>query len=412
MRIGIFIPLQKSIAYLPTIGLLFCLLLPAGAAAKSSYDDNLLAGLSHSDIRSMGDEARQIYRAQRWQRMSKRSTLYRYRILRILRAHWAPKGLQMVPVVESGYNPYALSHAGAVGLWQIMPATARMWGAGSSNGRNGRRSVEISTDTAVRYLLTMFDRFGSWPLAIAGYNMGPYGLARHLRRHPWKPWQGINALPVPRETLDYVRRILGLVVLWQQGELAFAKPVVTTKVKLAPPVDVSEVARLGKMQRKWIYRLNPGLDFQQYYEDSVTLYLPLKLATRVVKQHARYQPKVLLVGMHAGDSLWRIAHRFGTTIAHIRQMNPALESSVLHVGQILLVPARGYLNAVARNNPLLSHGHRIHYKIRTGDSLWGLALRFGTTVKAIVRINELKQGKVLHPGKWIWIKAHHRVGRT
>jgi len=211
-------------------------------------------------------------------------------------------------------------------------------------------------------------------------------------------------------TKDYVRRVLGLVALFQLGELHFAKPLITTKVRLSPPVDVDEVARLSQLQTKQMYHLNPGLDFQQYYRDSVALNLPLKLALHVLKEHARYGPKVLLVEVQPGDSLWRLARRFGTTVAHIQRMNPAVER-LLHIGQMVRVPARGYRNAVSRSNPLLSNGHRIHYRVREGDSLWGLALRFATTVKSIARINGLRKSALLRPGKWIWIKAHHQVGR-
>ncbi|MDX8409425.1 MAG: LysM peptidoglycan-binding domain-containing protein [Mariprofundales bacterium] len=380
------------------------------AAAKANHDANLLAGLSASDIASMRAEARRVY-AGRWGSVSNRSVLYRHRIVRVLQTHWAPKALQLIPVVESGYNPYALSHAGAVGLWQLMPATARAWGAGSRDGRNGRRDVMVSTSTAVRYLLAMFDRFDSWPLAIAGYHMGPYGLARKLKRHPWQAWQGINALPVPTTTRHYVRQVLGLVSLWQLGELRFDEPLVTSEIKLPPPVDIGKIAKGIHMSPRRMYRLNPGLDLQQYYSDAVRLCLPVKQAKRVSEQLEPRAPKMLWIAVKNGDSLWKISHRFDTTVLQLHRLNPTI-GKLLHIGQRLRVPTHGYRNAVAQHNPLLSNGHRVHYLVRNGDTLWALSRKFGTTVSSISRINALGKRGVLHPGKWLWIKAHHQVGKT
>ncbi|OWY09072.1 lytic transglycosylase [Thioclava sp. F42-5] len=91
---------------------------------------------------------------------------------------------------ESGWNPQARSHKGAMGLAQLMPATAAKLGV---NPRDPAQNLE----GGARYLKMMYDRFGSWRLALAAYNAGPEAVAKH------------NGIPPYRETRNYVRVILG-----------------------------------------------------------------------------------------------------------------------------------------------------------------------------------------------------------
>jgi len=376
-----------------------------------SNDTDLLAGLPFHDIRSMRAQARRVYTTRRWQIVAERSRLYRYRIVRVLQQRWAPAALQLIPVAESGYSPYALSPAGAVGLWQLMPGTAREWGADSHGGINGRRSVDVSTQTAVRYLLMMHDSFDSWPLAIAGYHMGPYGLAKKLKRRPWRPSQGIDAMPVSFTTRSYVRMVLGLVSLWQDGELQFPEPEVTSAVVLPPPLDVDQLARWIGVKSRAIFEMNPGLDYRNYYASEIRLVLPLQQAMRAEQQSLPFRPRTLTIRVQHGDSLWSIAHRYGSSIGHIQRMNPSL-GKWLHVDQPLVVPANDYRHVIAGQNPLLSRGHRVHYHVKNGDTLWQIARRYGSSVKSIRRINQLSGKWSIRPGDWLWIKAHHQVGHT
>jgi len=397
---------------------LFAMLLGTTSADANRYSPpvnnttDLLAGLSFHDIRSMRAQARRIYSPKRWKAVCQRSQLYRYRITRILQQRWAPAALQLIPVAESGYSPYAISPVGAAGLWQLMPATAREWGATSQGGINGRRNINISTQTAVRYLLMMHDSFDSWPLAIAGYHMGPYGLAKRLKKRPWQPSQGIDALPVPFTTRSYVRLVLGLVSLWQDGDLRFPEPKITSEVTLSPPLDVDQLARWIGIKSRAIFKMNPGLDYRNYYANQVHLVLPLQQARRADHQSQRFRPRMLTIEVQKGDSLWSIAQRYGSSVKRIRRMNPSLKKW-LHTGQYLLVPANDYRYAVAEHNPMLKkYGHRIRYHVKRGDSLWNIARRYGSSVRAIRRINRISSKWTIRSGDWLWIQIRHRVGRT
>lgn len=93
-----------------------------------------------------------------------------------------PLELQYLPVIESAVNPNAVSRAGAVGLWQIMPATATGLGLEVNSLVDQRRDPRLATRHAVRYLKQLYDIYGDWSLAIAAYNCGPGNVNKALRR--------------------------------------------------------------------------------------------------------------------------------------------------------------------------------------------------------------------------------------
>jgi membrane-bound lytic murein transglycosylase D len=94
-----------------------------------------------------------------------------------------PPSLRYLPLIESGYDPRVTSRTGAVGMWQIMPATARGLGLTVNRLHDERRDVEKSTEAALRYLTSLQAEFDSWFLTLAAYNSGPTRVRGILRRH-------------------------------------------------------------------------------------------------------------------------------------------------------------------------------------------------------------------------------------
>jgi len=319
----------------------------------------------------------------------------------------APEGLLAVPVVESGYNPYALSPAGAMGLWQLMPRTARGLGAINDKGQNARRDVESSSEAAVAYLLRLKERFGNWPLALAAYNYGPTAVSRRLAKSSWKPEQGLNSMPVPTMTRIYVRHVIGFAALLQMKSVEFPAAIPTREVRLAPPVDLTQLASLAGLDRELLFRLNPGLDHSQYLSEEVTLYVPESHWQSIEPQIEAIAPEYVDVAIRPGDSLWTLARRHHTSVSHLRKLNPGL-GSVLSIGKKIRVPANQLARATPAPNPLLNRGRGIRYKVRSGDNLWVIAQRFGTTARAIARSNQISMNTLIRPGDTLWILARIR----
>lgn len=365
-------------------------------------------GLPPEDIAQAQAEAKK-YILPHWPRIAERSRYVRQRMLTVLDELGAPHELQAVPVIESGYNPYALSHAGAMGLWQLMPRTANWLGVENNKRRGGRRDVAESTDAAVRYLMQLHDQFENWPLAFAAYHLGPSALARRLAHHPWQPGMGIREMPVPSITRAYVRHVVGFATLMRMGNVRFPTPIATKPVQLPAPVDLRQLEKLADLDEHAIFRFNPGLNYGQYLHQPVTIHVPEKAQPQVEAVARSLKPKYIHAEVRSGDTLWRIAHRHRITLAQLRRLNPGI-SSQLHIGQRLLVPANQLARARPTGNPLLSRGRRILYKVKAGDSLWFIAQRFGTTPAAIARANQMTPQSLIRPGDRLWILARIHPG--
>jgi len=367
----------------------------------------LLEGLSPKDLARIQADAKRIY-TKHWESVSERSRYVRARILPILQDMKAPPQLEVVPVAESGYNPYAFSPVGATGLWQVMPGTARVLGMTAPKGYDSRRHVESSTRGGVQYLLDMHAMFGNWPVAFAAYHRGPGSMMKRLKKHPWKPSDGLDRLPVPGVTRTYVRGILGLSMLVQRGVWQFPEPWETHQVVLDGPLDVNQLAKAADIDQEELYRFNPGLNHSQYLHNKITLHVPEFMMQPLMANAGQAVPEYVSTKIRKGDNLWLLARRYHTSVLDLKRLNPEI-SSVLQPGQKVLVPAGRLNSASPPLNPLLAQGRRIHYRVRSGDNLWSIAKRFGTTPSAIARANSIRQQKTLHPGDRLWLLARPRT---
>ena len=120
-----------------------------------------------------------------------------------------PRELAALAVIESALDPQALSSAGALGCWQLMPATARRLGLTVRRGRDERRDVAASTAAAIRYLHELWRRFGDWELVLAAYNCGEGRVERALSRVGASSFRELAAArALPAETLAHVPKVL------------------------------------------------------------------------------------------------------------------------------------------------------------------------------------------------------------
>jgi membrane-bound lytic murein transglycosylase D len=117
-------------------------------------------------------------------------------------------------LIESGFRPDPTSHAGARGLWQFMPATARQYGLRVDGDVDERTDPDKATPAAARYLNYLHDRFGDWTLAVAAYNCGEGRVERLMRKHDARTfWQLVEAGALPRETERYVPSIIAATII-------------------------------------------------------------------------------------------------------------------------------------------------------------------------------------------------------
>jgi soluble lytic murein transglycosylase-like protein len=140
-----------------------------------------------------------------------RYSAYRESLTRILREENLPPELLAVALVESGFNPLALSRKGARGIWQFMPATAERYGLLVQPGADHRIHPEHSTRAAARYLRDLYRQFGDWKLALAAYNWGEDKVQRVINRTGVRDFDELTRRGLlPIETRKYVPAVLAV----------------------------------------------------------------------------------------------------------------------------------------------------------------------------------------------------------
>ncbi|MCF8361637.1 MAG: lytic transglycosylase domain-containing protein [Prolixibacteraceae bacterium] len=148
-------------------------------------------------------------------RFMKLAPRYFHIIEPILKENNIPDDFKYLALAESGFNPKAISPAGAVGIWQFLKHTARDYGLEVNNEVDERYNIEKSTVAACDYLHESYEKYGNWTTVAASYNAGRRGIDREIERQ--KETHYYNLLLNP-ETGRYVFRILALKTIMEKPE--------------------------------------------------------------------------------------------------------------------------------------------------------------------------------------------------
>lgn len=361
-------------------------------------------------------------------RISERSAPYLYFIIKEAEERGVPLELALMPVVESAYDPFAYSHAGASGLWQFMPATGADYGLEQNWWYDGRRDVVAATRAALDYMVRLNNAFGDWELALAAFNSGPGRVQRAVNknRREGKPitfW----SLDLPRETTAYVPKLiaLGKIVRNPDKYGIKLKPINNqpyfAKVKTGGQLDMAKAAQIADIPLDELYRLNPGLNrWATPPEGPNQLLVPIDKAESFHKKLARLPREERLrwkrYTVKSGDSLIRIARKFNTRATLIKEVNK-MDGNVIRIGQSLLipVPAKGRENyaltanqrRLAQQNSNVSGRYKVDYTVKSGDSFWTIARQFSVGVNELARWNNMAPRDTLRIGQQlaIWSKG-------
>jgi membrane-bound lytic murein transglycosylase D len=304
--------------------------------------------------------------------------LFGYVVDRLREAH-LPTEFALIPFVESGFRPGARSAQGPAGLWQFIALTARNHKVPVQAGYDGRLSPVDSTEAAVRYLKTLHGMFaGDWRLAAMAYNAGEYRLLGALRRAGQRPaGADPHSLPMPAITHAYVRKLHALACLleetgdreaWLQA-LDRPVPVLTTAEVPAAIRSLDVLARRHGADPVQLRRLNPVFADGRLARPGgpVRVLLPAAPAERLLAAHppaatrASVSARTLVADddlsdamadasalvdqaprrhvVARGESLWRIASRYGVRLDDLLERNALDARAVLRPGMELAIDA-------------------------------------------------------------------------
>src|SRR5216117_1151946 len=194
-----------------------------------------------------------------------RSGRYLTMIRDVLRSQGLPEDLAFVAMIESGYNPLAVSRAGAKGMWQFMAGTARRYGLRVDQWVDERLDPEKSTTAAAKYLRDLYHQFGSWALAKAAYNAGELKVIRAIQKTGSRDfWTLAQSRHLRRETKEFVPQIHAATVIGRDPDrygfdFDDLDPVAFDTLTVPPSTDLRRLATSAGLAPREIRALNPTL---------------------------------------------------------------------------------------------------------------------------------------------------------
>ena len=337
-----------------------------------------------------------------------RSGLYREYIVSELKAAGIPEELSWLPLIESGYKVNALSKARALGLWQFIPSTGYKFGLKRDKYIDERMDPAKSTQAAIAYLKELHNIFGDWSTVLAAYNCGEGRVLRVIRD------QNINYLDnfwdlyekLPQETARYVPRFLAtLHVIQNPKKYGVTLPVVQTALSfdtatVSKQVHLKDIADRINVPVKDLKDLNPELRYNILPNEDYTLRLPKEKSQLLIASiedipvSQAPNPAYAQHIVRTGETLTTIANKYGTSVSKIISANNLGHSNRIASGNMLNVPLKGTRVGKTQTTARLSHKKVTNYKVKSGDSLYNIAKRFGTTTKAIQKQNKLSSNSL------------------
>ena len=247
----------------------------------------------------------------------------------IFREKDLPQELVNLAFVESDVNPRATSHASAAGIWQFMPSTARLYGMRTNSWLDERRDPEKSTRAAAGYLKHLYERFQSWPLALAAYNAGEAPVRRAIDRQRTRDfWR----LRLPKETRRFVPSFMAMTLIARDPErYGFSpppdEPYDTEHLHVAEPTDIRRIAEAAGTSVKHLRELNPELIGSATPPNQSAYALRIPRRVRWISHTVR-----------KGETLAAIAMIYQVSVRVLCEMNSITETEALKAGGVIFVP--------------------------------------------------------------------------
>lgn len=301
-----------------------------------------------------------------------------------------PTELALLPVIESAYDPMALSRSQAAGLWQFIPDTGRLYGLEQSWYYDARRDPLASTQAAYDYLSKLNSMFNSWELALAAYNAGPGTVSRAIKRNKAL---GLGtdywSLKLPAETMAYVPRFLAVAALFKSPEsfnvrLASIpnRPHYRT-VNTPGPMTLNEVASLTGLSPQLIRDLNPALRRDSNAPHGpYQWHIPANLDVALENQLMQSAGTGRVVVAKAGDS--RVTDNFVATTYK---------------------PSNDVVNAT----PSAFGTEATRYLVQAGDTWSSIARQFGLSTSAVLAANFSQNTDTLSIGRELSLPTARRM---
>jgi membrane-bound lytic murein transglycosylase D len=411
-----------------------------GLFGTADFSDSLRGPSYDIDVESFADHNRVQYymdfflgpARDRFAIWLTRLPRYEGAIRERLRRYGVPEDMVYLALIESGYSNTAVSRARAVGMWQFIAGTGRKYGLVQDAWVDERRDPFKATDAAARHLADLNEAFGSWYLAAAAYNAGAGRVTRGLRRLPDDRGDGsgdstffalYDKRYLRRETRDYVPKLIAAALIAKEparygfDTVPALRPLQFDEIVVGGATGLDVLARLSDTTTAALVELNP-----QFYHGvtpprrEVTVRVPLGAGPRVAQSWAALPASERVTFLDhrvaKGETLSGIAARYHVSLDLLKAANPGVKPARLAIGQRLTIPvsaaARRDVAAGRRPKPVTAPvavtTSRRYHTVRSGDSLWAIARRYGVRVADLRRWNDV-EGDLVKVGQRLRVAA-------
>ena len=356
-----------------------------------------------------------------------RSGRYIPMIHRIFQEEGIPRDLAQIALIESSFLAHARSPMKAHGIWQFMPRTGRHYGLTANGIVDERSDPEKATRAAARYLSYLHELFNDWYLAMAAYNAGEGKILRAMQRTGARDFWELSASGTIRpQTQNYVPAVIAATLIARNPvhygfEVEYEEPLAYETVLLDRPVHLKHLAPSVEDLK----RLNPELTtaITPRQPEGYELKVPVGSRSTVLLAFAGAPTATFSMArrhvVRRGETLARLARRYGVSVSAIASANSLPRHGRVARGRVLVIPGRfreervrtaslrkgkrghaerAIVASRSRTRPGARRAAAKHYEVRTGDTLFQIALRHGTTVATLLAVNSLPSRVKIRPG--------------
>jgi len=361
---------------------------------------------------------RAVYRMQR----------YRPIVSEILDELDLPPELICVALIESGFSMKAVSKARAVGPWQFIRGTGKMYGLRINWWYDERRNIVASTYAAGHYLTDLYGIWDDWFLALAAYNCGEYRVARAVSRYRTENFWHLR---LPKQTQRYVPKFLAVLYILRDPdkydvEIPEVDPVAFDQVKITDATDLSTIAKCAGTSLSTLRELNPEcLRWTTPPKTEIMLKVPKGSGEECAANIAKIPPEDRVTWtrhkVKRGETMSVIARKYGVSVSSMKSLNNIRNAHRIREGQMLIVPLQGHHAEVTSSKPQYKtptrkidkkaleryaqrsappKGHkRVVYTVRANDTLGEIAEDYKTSARRIRAWNDLSYRRFIYPGQ-------------
>ena len=396
------------------------------------------------NIRWFTEEKRKVF--GNW---LKRAKQYVPVIKDILRKNGMPEDLVYLAMIESGFNPKAYSTAKASGPWQFIYATGERYGLKVNYWVDERRDPEKSTVAAAKYLRDLFNQFGCWYLAAAGYNAGERRIEKAIEKHNTSDfWELVKYNTLPRETREYIPRLIAAAIIAKDPEkfgfesITYDQPIQFEEIKVPGGTPLSAVAKAASLDVASVKSYNPEIvrgitppNLQLY-----TIKLPAPLDEeefadnlKTAMDGQRKIKSLLTYRVKRKDTIAKIAKRYGVKGEDICLVNGFDDELNVKPGMKIQVPkytgpvrvkaeaevAKGAArtrvaskSVAAKETAQSQHEkQKTYHVVKKGETLGLISGKYGIDVASLRSMNNLKNDKV-YPNMKLKLASYSQKKQT